>query len=85
MEFETESGSVYRILPAEVDGYPPVYQFEKTDKDGNISDFRAEILTRVPIEMGTRVMLMVAGDKEPILTTKVVRKDDRASHGRVAS
>lgn len=77
MEFVTESGSTYVLKAASEDIDHQLYRVARTDSKGGQLEFIAEIMTRIPIEIGARVIFTVMnGDDEPsmLMTTRVKQR-----------
>lgn len=74
MRFRTESGSRYELQLASDEIEPQLYRVKRTDKKGEQSEFTATIMTRIPIEIGSRVLFTVFEGEQPnmLMTTRVL-------------
>lgn len=74
MNFRTESGSRYELRLASDEIEPQLYRVKRTDKHGEQSEFTATIMTRIPIEIGSRVLFTVFEGEHPtmLMTTRVL-------------
>lgn len=74
MKFRTESGSRYELQLVSYDADPQLYRVRRRDKKGDESEFIAEIMTRIPVAIGSRVLFLVHEEEQPkmIMTTRVL-------------
>lgn len=85
MKFRTESGSQYDLQLASNDIDPQLYRVTRTDKNGEQSEFTATVMTRIPFEIGSRVLFTVfEGDRPSMLMTTRVLPDLRMVDQQIA-
>lgn len=74
MNFRTETGSRYELQLASDEIEPQLYRVKRTDKHGEQSEFTAAIMTRIPFEIGSRVLFTVFEDEHPsmLMTSRVL-------------
>lgn len=77
MNFRTETGSLYELQLASDEIAPQLYRVKRTTRHGEQSEFTAVIMTRIPFEIGSRVLFTVyEGENPSMLLTSRVRQPE---------